>query len=143
MAIQRSLEGWRVLVIEDDFDSQMVAAMLLKAAGAEVTIAENGQVGLEKLRQIKPYFVLCDISMPVMDGWQLMAAVQQEDALRQIPIIALTAHAMVGDREKALAAGFVNYITKPLHAGKFMTELIAILTDLPDFAGQLTEEPKP
>lgn len=129
------LKGWTVLVVDDEFDSRMVAEIMLEDAGARVVTAINGREALDRLRQEKPRFILSDLSMPVMDGWQLMAALNDNRATAAIPVIALTAHAMVGDRERALAAGFRNHITKPLSADKFMTQLLAILEDQPEFSG--------
>ncbi|GIK67625.1 MAG: hypothetical protein BroJett018_54190 [Chloroflexota bacterium] len=129
------LKGWTVLVVDDEFDSRMVAEIMLEDAGARVVTATNGREALERLRQEKPRFILSDLSMPVMDGWQLMAELNDNRATAEIPVIALTAHAMVGDRERALAAGFRNHITKPLSADKFMKQLLAILEDQPEFSG--------
>lgn len=128
------LKGWTVLVVDDEYDSRMVAEIMLEDAGARVVTAMNGREALDRLRQEKPQFILSDLSMPVMDGWQLMAELNDNRATATIPVIALTAHAMVGDRERALAAGFRNHITKPLSADKFMSQLLAILEDLPEFS---------
>ncbi len=128
------LKGWTVLVVDDEYDSRMVAEIMLEDAGARVVTAINGREALERLRTEKPNFILSDLSMPEMDGWQLMAELNNNRATAEIPVIALTAHAMVGDRERALAAGFRNHITKPLSADKFMTQLLAILEDQPEFS---------
>ncbi len=134
MTASSVLKGWIVLVVDDEYDSRMVAEIMLEDAGARVISATNGREALDRLRQEKPQFILSDLSMPVMDGWQLMAELNNNRATADIPVIALTAHAMVGDRERALAAGFRNHITKPLSADKFMTQLLAILEGLPEFS---------
>lgn len=131
------LIGWNVLVVDDEPDSLEVATMVLEAYGATVHAASNGKDALRLLAEVKPRFVISDLSMPVMDGWQLMEKIQRDGALREIPVIALTAHAMKGDREKALATGFHNYLTKPLTARTFIYDLLLLLVDIPEFAEAL------
>lgn len=137
IVIPKLLQGWSVVVVEDDPDSQLVAQMMLEKAGATVYVGENGQEGLELIRTHQPRFVLSDISMPVMDGWQLIKILNDDRRTSSIPVIALTAHAMHGDREKALAAGFVNYLTKPLDPAKFMMQLLGLLIEIPEYQDQL------
>jgi len=76
--------------------------------------------------------------MPVMDGWGFIHALKQDRALEEIPAIALTAHAMIGDRERAVSAGFHNYLTKPLTADTFIYDLLKLLMDIPELAEHLT-----
>lgn len=139
--IPRILEGWLVLVVDDEQDSLEVAQRLLKLAGASVMTATNGQEALARLREQPPEqqarFILSDLSMPEMNGWALLSAARQDPALMHIPVIALTAHAMTGDRDKALEAGFHNYISKPLDPTKFIERVVAVLTDIPDLAALL------
>ena len=137
LIIPKVLVDWVVVVVEDDPDSLAVARMMLEKAGATVYVAENGHDGLVLIRQQNPRFVLSDISMPVMDGWQLIKELNNDRRTSNIPVIALTAYAMSGDREKALEAGFVNYITKPLDPLKFTMHLLSLLVEIPDFAVQL------
>lgn len=124
-------EGWTIVLIDDEPDSLEVAAYVLNFYGAEVHVAENGAEGLKLIREKRPYFVISDLSMPVMDGWQLVRELQEDPATRDLTIIALTSHAMVGDREKALAAGFTYYLTKPFQVDTFITDVMLILTDIP------------
>lgn len=138
--IPKVLVGWVVVVVEDDYDSQQVARIMLEKAGATVYIAENGQEGLALIRKHNPRFVLSDISMPVMDGWQLMRELNIDRRTSSIPVIALTAHAMYGDRAKALGAGFVNYMTKPLDPQKFTMQLLHLLVEIPEFTAQLKSQ---
>ncbi len=128
------LSGWKILVIEDEVDSAEVATMLLKFYGAEVQTAANGREGLTMLKQLRPSLVICDISMPVMNGWEVIDAMKKDRALMDIPAIALTAHAMSGDREKAFAAGFHNYLSKPLTVDSFVHDLLSLVIDLPQFS---------
>src|SRR5688500_14815382 len=104
--------GWTVLLVDDEQDSLEVAEMLLQMAGAAVLTATNGREALEILKTTKPRFILSDISMPEMNGWQMIDLLNQDRSLRDIPVIALTAFAMPGDRERAIEAGFANHITK-------------------------------
>lgn len=131
------LTGWAVLVVEDDYDSKEIATRMLKHYGAQVYTAENGEEALAVLETITPRFIVSDLSMPVMTGWELIARLKADARFSDIPVIALTAHAMIGDKEKALAAGFYNYLTKPLSAGSFMRELVALLQAFPQFSESL------
>ncbi len=140
IVIPKVLVGWNVVVVEDDPDSQMVAKMMLERAGATVHVAENGAEGLELIRKQLPRFVLSDISMPIMDGWKLIHELNIDRRTSHIPVIALTAHAMYGDRAKALEAGFINYMTKPLDPQKFTLQLLNLLVEIPDFTEQLKSQ---
>lgn len=128
------LEGWNVVVIDDEEDSLEVAEIILLEYGANVFTASDGQEGLEVIREAKPRFVISDLSMPVMDGWSLIHTMKQDRGLAEIPVIALTAHAMIGDRERAISAGFHNYLTKPLTVDTFMLDLVNLLIDIPVLA---------
>lgn len=131
-----TLQGYNVLVIDDDLFSLEVARAILKHYGATVHTAKNGLDGLNAVRTVKPHFIICDLSMPVMDGWTMVGQLKQDQALMDIPIIALTAHAMAGDRDRALAAGFQNYLTKPLTPATFMRDLLVLLGNFPDLSSQ-------
>ena len=132
--IQRDiLEGWDILVVDDDPSSRDIARMMLMHYGATVHIAVNGKEGLEKASIVAPQFILSDLSMPVMDGWEMIIELKTDRNTAHIPIIALTAHAMVGDREKAIAVGCHNYMTKPLSPITFIADLLGLLNDIPEF----------
>jgi CheY-like chemotaxis protein len=133
------LKGWVVLVVDDELDSQEVASRILRHYGAFVHTAFNGKFGLDLARNVRPRFIISDLSMPVMDGWQMLRQLQEDEATRNIPVIALTAHAMNGDREKALAAGFHSYMAKPLTPKTFMDDLLQLLGDFPELAADLIE----
>lgn len=138
MEIPRNLlGGWDVVVIDDEEDSLEVAEIILDEYGATVHTASDGQEGLDIVRRVNPRFVISDLSMPVMDGWGFINALKEEPKLAEIPAIALTAHAMVGDRERAVAAGFHNYLTKPLTVDTFMSDLLKLLIDIPELAEYL------
>ncbi|MDQ7024636.1 MAG: response regulator [Anaerolineae bacterium] len=131
------LADWSIVVIDDEEDSLEVANIILLEYGADVHIAYNGQQGLRIVEFIKPRFVISDLSMPTMDGWGFINALQANPEIADIPVIALTAHAMVGDRERAITAGFHNYLTKPLTVNTFMTDLVKLLIDIPELAEHL------
>ncbi len=131
------LEGWNIVVIDDEDDSLLVAQIMLDEYGATTHTATNGEEGLALIRAVKPRFVICDLSMPVLDGWGVIHEMQNDPMMRTIPAIALTAHAMIGDRERAVAAGFHNYLTKPLTVETFIHDLVTLLIDIPDFAIEL------
>lgn len=133
------LVGWQVLVVEDEPDSLDIVLRVLRHYGATVRAAKNGQEALQTLMDFKPHFIVSDLSMPGMNGWQLIEALKQDSATSEIPVIALTAHALLGDREKAIAAGFHNYLTKPLTVGTFMNNLLALLVEIPQFKEDLAK----
>jgi CheY-like chemotaxis protein len=131
------LKGWAIVVIDDEEDSLMVAQVILDEYGATTHVATNGEEGLEVIRAAKPKFVISDLSMPVLDGWGLITAMKNDPTIKDIPAIALTAHAMVGDRERAGAVGFHNYLTKPLTVETFIQDLVNLLVDIPALANEL------
>ena len=132
------LQGWNILIVDDEEDSLAVAEFMLSFYGANVTCAGNGQEALTYARQLQPRFILSDLSMPIMDGWELLHHLRQDSTLSQTPVIALTAHAMRGDRERALASGFYSYITKPLSADTFIEQVVTLLVGIPEFKAELS-----
>ena len=102
-----------ILIVEDVDLNVELLTQLLEDDYTLVT-AENGAVGVAKATEVRPDLILMDISLPVMDGYSATRAIKGDPALSHIPIIALTAHAMAGDAEKAYAAGCNDYLTKPL-----------------------------
>jgi CheY-like chemotaxis protein len=102
-----------IAVVEDNADNRLLLQAILEGLYAVVEY-ENGADALVGLAASLPDLVLLDISLPGMDGNEILARIRASDTLKQLPVIALTAHAMSGDREKYLAAGFNDYITKPI-----------------------------
>ncbi|MCB9436737.1 MAG: response regulator [Anaerolineales bacterium] len=131
------LKNWKVLVVDDEPDSLEVATRMLKFHGATVFNASNGADGLDSARRHKPDFILSDLSMPELDGWGMLYELKNDRATLEIPVFALTAHAMVGDRERAINAGFHNYLTKPLTPATFMAQLLGLLEGVPHLAEAL------
>lgn len=131
------LTGWKIVVIDDEEDSLEVAEIILLEYGADVYTAANGNEALDLIRRVQPRFVISDLSMPVLDGWGLIDGMKKDPQLATIPVIALTAHAMLGDRERAIVAGFHNYLTKPLTVDSFMADLVKLLVDIPELVEYL------
>ena len=112
-AIRTALKGWTVLIVDDQPDNLMIAKVALEFQGAVVSIASNGEEGILLLASIQPTLILLDLSMPKMDGWDMLIQIRARPETSKIPVIALTAHAMGGDRERVMEAGFDGYISKP------------------------------
>ena len=134
MSEQSVFASKHVVLIDDDPNSLEIAQILLERAGATVDTAMNGHEGIALIQKVIPALVICDLSMPLMDGWSVISSVRANPELKSIPVIALTAHAMAGDREKTLAAGFDNYISKPLFPSTFIQDLLAALSNHPLFS---------
>lgn len=130
----RILRGQVVLVIDDEPDSLEVASILLEMYEAKVITAVNGREGLALARKLRPFFIISDLSMPEMSGWEMINALKKDRATLDIPVIALTAHAMEGDRTRAIGAGFHNYLTKPLKPATFIRDLLHVVMDIPAIA---------
>ncbi len=128
------LKSWTVLVVDDELDSREVACRILKFYGAQMSEAADGLQALARLETVKPNLIISDISMPNLDGWGLVYELNQDRATAVIPVIALTAHAIAGDRERAFAAGFHNYLTKPLTPATFLQDLLRVVMDVPELA---------
>ncbi len=123
------MTGWTVLIVDDEPDNVGVAKMVLEFHGAKTLIAENGQQGLDLLERETPALVLLDLSMPVLNGWELVKQIRAMPRLKDLTVIAVTAHAMKGDREKVLEAGFDSYIAKPFRVDSFLDEIAKCLTE--------------
>jgi two-component system, cell cycle response regulator DivK len=104
----------RIVYVEDDADNVYVLTRRLGRRGYDVTVASDGAAGIETVRKLKPALVLMDMSLPVIDGWEATRRIKGNPVTAAIPVIALTAHAMAGDREKAMEAGCDDYDTKPI-----------------------------
>ena len=120
-----SFQGVNILLVEDNEINQQVAEELLSERGIKVQIAENGQVGLDILLQQPKAFdvVLMDIQMPIMDGYTTTKAIRRDSQFDELPVIAMTANAMAGDREKAVESGMNDHIAKPIDVKELFTTL--------------------
>jgi two-component system cell cycle response regulator DivK len=122
----------RVLLVEDNELNRDVLSRRLQRKGYEVAQAVDGQQGLEAARAEKPDLILMDMSLPGLDGWEATRLLKADPETRGIPVIALTAHAMAGDREKALEAGCDDYDTKPIEWPRLLAKVEAALARRPD-----------
>lgn len=113
----------RILIIEDNPDNLNLIVYLLSAFGYAPKVAHSGEEGLALARNEKPDLILCDIQLPGMDGYTLARQVKADATLGRVPLLAVTALAMVGDRDKVLAAGFDGYISKPIDPETFVSRL--------------------
>lgn len=121
------LQGQKILVIDDEPDSLEVASLLLEMYDAQVITAANGREGLELAKRHHPVFIISDLSMPEMSGWEMIDELKKDRTTIAVPVIALTAHAMEGDRNRAIAAGFHNYLSKPLNPETFIHDLLNVV----------------
>jgi two-component system cell cycle response regulator DivK len=112
-----------ILLIEDNEKNRYLTTFILEKHGYQVIQAEDGQAGIALARQIKPDLILLDIQLPVMDGYAVARELTKNGDLRDVPIVAVTSYAMVGDRERILAAGCVGYIEKPINPATFVAEI--------------------
>jgi two-component system, cell cycle response regulator DivK len=117
----------RILYVEDNEDNVYMLRRRLERKGIEVIVAKDGAEGIETAEREHPDLILMDLSLPVIDGWEAARRLKEVPATRAIPIIALSAHAMAGDRERALAAGCDDYDTKPVDLKSLLAKIEALL----------------
>ncbi|MDQ2870098.1 MAG: response regulator [Acidobacteriota bacterium] len=117
----------RILVVEDSPDIRALVRMLLEPAGHQVFTANDGQEGVTAARRLQPDLVLMDLSLPVLSGWEATRAIKSAPETARIPVIAVTAHAMQGDRERALAAGCDGFVAKPIDGETFASVVSSFL----------------
>lgn len=118
----------KILIVEDNPENRDALSRRLERRGFEVVLAVDGKIGVAMARTEKPDLILMDMNMPELDGWEATRQVKAAEETRAIPVIALTAHAMSGDRERALQAGCVDYHTKPVELPKLLAQIEAILS---------------
>jgi len=117
----------KILLVEDNHQRPAALPRRLTLEGYQVMIAAEGAQGLSLARQQAPDLILMDMSLPVLDGWEASRQLKTSAVICAIPIIALTAHAMAGDREKALEAGCDEYETKPVEFQRLLSKIEALL----------------
>jgi two-component system, cell cycle response regulator DivK len=118
----------KILLVEDNEMNRDMLSRRLIRRGYEIVIAVDGQQGVDMATSVAPDLILMDMSLPVIDGWEATRRIKACEATKKIPVIALTAHAMSGDREQAMAAGCDDYDTKPI-------DLARLLPKIEKFAG--------
>ena len=116
-----------ILLVEDREDNRVLARKLLERAGFRVVEATDGREALEQLAAQRPDLLLLDMSLPVVDGWTVARTLRQSPDFKDLLIVALTAHAMDGDRERVLEAGCDEFLTKPIEVAKFIPTIRRIL----------------
>jgi CheY-like chemotaxis protein len=118
----------KILLIEDNEMNRDMLSRRLVRRGYEVVLAVDGEQGIEMARSHKPDIILMDLSLPIIDGWEATRRIKTGEDTRHVPVIGLTAHAMVGDREKALEAGCDDYDTKPIELDRLLNKVEALLS---------------
>jgi CheY-like chemotaxis protein len=123
-----------ILIVEDNEMNRDMLSRRLERKGYQILIAVDGHMGVEVARARVPDLILMDMSLPVMDGWEATRRLKADEALKHIPIIALTAHAMANDREKAIEAGCDEYDTKPIELPRLLGKMETLLAAVPERA---------
>ena len=121
----------KILLVEDNEMNRDMLSRRLIRRGYEVVIAVDGQQGVDLAGTIAPDLILMDMSLPIFDGWEATRRIKAAEATKKIPVIALTAHAMAGDREQALAAGCDDYDTKPIDLERLLPKIHKFLPPAP------------
>jgi len=119
----------KILLVEDNEMNRDMLSRRLQRRGYSVVIAQDGEQGLSLAKSESPDLILMDISLPVMDGWQVTRLLKSNVTTRHIPVIALTAHAMVSDRQKAFETGCDDYDTKPVEIGRLSEKIENLLVE--------------
>jgi CheY-like chemotaxis protein len=117
----------RILIVEDNETNLALSEYLLKAAGYEILAASDGPDGVRTARDSRPDLIICDLQLPGMNGYQVLEQIRADPALKDTPVIALTAFSMPNDRDHVLAAGFDCYLSKPIEPEKFRAQIEAFL----------------
>ncbi|OGB32894.1 MAG: two-component system response regulator [Burkholderiales bacterium RIFCSPLOWO2_12_FULL_61_40] len=117
----------RILIIDDDEASRELAKYLLESRGYSTLGAEDGRMGVQLTETAQPDLILCDLQMPVMNGYEVVRYLRASSLWRRVPLIAVTAFSMSGDRESALKAGFDDHVTKPIDPETFVAQVEAFL----------------
>jgi two-component system, cell cycle response regulator DivK len=124
----------KVLLVEDNEMNRDMLSRRLNRRGFQVVFAMDGQQGIDLARSERPDIILMDMSLPVIDGWEATRRVKADPATRNVPVIGLTAHAMSGDREKAIEAGCDDYDTKPVELDRLIGKIERLLGTSKDAA---------
>jgi two-component system, cell cycle response regulator DivK len=124
-----------ILIVEDNELNSDMLSRRLRRAGHEVLLGADGEAGVQLARQHRPDLVLMDMSLPVMDGWTATRAIKADASIAHIPVMALTAHAVVGEREKALSAGCDEYDTKPVEWKRLSGKIQQLLSSRSEAKG--------
>lgn len=118
---------WRVLVVEDEFDSVQMVSKILQHHGARVYVAQDGHECMALIKEINPTFVMMDLALPEMDGWETLQQIRSQPEIANLPVVAITAYHSVSVEEDAAAAGFNAYFPKPLDISSIVSQLAAVI----------------
>jgi CheY-like chemotaxis protein len=121
-----------LLLVEDHEEIWDFLSRRLRRKGYDVVVANDGRSGVDAVRANRPDLVLMDVNLPVLDGYSAVRELRADEATREIPVIALTAHAMTGDREKAIAAGCTDYHPKPIDFSRLLEQIETALASMAD-----------
>jgi two-component system, cell cycle response regulator DivK len=119
----------KILIVEDNEENRDALSRRLQRRGFEIVIAADGKIGVAMAQSEKPDLILMDMNMPELDGWEATRQIRAAAETQNLPVIALTAHAMAGDRDRALEAGCADYHTKPVDFPKLLAQIEALLTN--------------
>jgi two-component system cell cycle response regulator len=120
--------GWRILVIEDNAANLELMTYLLNAFGHSTIVARDGRNGVAEALRCAPDLILCDLALSGLDGYEVVRRLKAERGLAGVPMVAVTASAMVGDRETVIGSGFDGYISKPIDPEGFVPDVVSYLT---------------
>ncbi len=133
----------KILIVEDNEENRDALSRRLQRRGYQVLIATDGLVGVQMTKAERPDLILMDMNMPEVDGWEATRQVKACADTAHIPVIALTAHAMTGDRDRALAAGCIDYHTKPVELPQLLSQIETVLLRTRAAATASTADPVP
>jgi two-component system cell cycle response regulator DivK len=119
----------KILIVEDNEENRDALSRRLQRRGFEIVMAADGKIGVAMAQSEKPDLILMDMNMPELDGWEATRQIRAAAETQSLPVIALTAHAMAGDRDRALEAGCADYHTKPVDFPKLLAQIEALLTN--------------
>lgn len=135
MNFDQRMAGWHVLIVEDHRDTVELMRSLMELYGCTVSTALNGKEGLEAVRLQKPRFIIADINMPVMNGWEMIDHLQDDEETASVPVIVLSAHASYNDHRSIRAKNYPRIIHKPIVPENFFNQVVNLLTnDFPELA---------
>jgi two-component system cell cycle response regulator DivK len=123
--------GWCFLIVDDSVDTLNMLQVVLERYGIHVSRALDGAQALQRAVETQPDMIITDLAMPTMDGWELIAQLKSNPRTQTIPVVALTAHALLDDRQRAIAAGADGFVIKPVTPGAFIKELMSLIEGMP------------
>ena len=121
----------KLLLVEDNEMNRDMLSRRLERRGYQIVIAVDGEQGIAQAAQELPDLILMDMSLPIIDGWEATRRIKQQPETKAIPVLALTAHAMAGERDRAIAAGCSDYDTKPVDFARLLGKIETLLTAMP------------